>query len=418
MSKLVFIFSILVLAISINRSQSKTHWTSIKVLKKMKTAIDPNSIPQGSCISTWEFLIDPCDNLFTERFSCGFRCDLVVSGISYVTDIELDHAGYSGSIDSVPWGLVPRLMSLDVSSNGFYGSIPESIASLTQLKRLALSANFFDGEIPDSIGKLGALEELFLNSNRFTGKVPESFNGLHRLKRLEIQGNNITGEFPDLGSLQNLNFIDGSDNSISGELPANFPTNLVQLTIRNNLLQGTIPEHIQYLTSLQVIDLSHNSLSGSVPHFLFSHTSLQQLTLSFNRFNSIQTPATLGTQSNLIALDISHNLIQGCLPAFIPFMPRLSALSLEHNRFTGVIPIQYAVKAAVKMERVSQLTRLLLGRNYLFGAIPAPFLEMRDGMVDLSGNCLFRCPMSLFFCRGEGQRSVGECRSFVPGSDE
>ncbi|KAL9678533.1 hypothetical protein QQ045_016377 [Rhodiola kirilowii] len=262
------------------------------------------------------------------------------------------------------------------------------------------------------------LEELFLNHNRFTGTVPYSLHGLKGLKRLELQGNKLTGQFPDLGSLQNLSFLDASDNTISGVLPANFPTNLVQLTMRNNSLQGTVPDSVQYLNYLQVIDLSHNKLSGPVPRILFSHPSLQQLTLTNNQFTSVQIPASLGTESNLIALDMSQNQLRGFLPGFLALMPKLSALSLEKNKFTGLIPIQYAMRVVFPAEGVSPFVRLLLSGNYLFGPIPAPFLGMKVGssaMVKLGGNCFYRCPMRFFFCQGGGgQRSSSECKNFVP----
>ncbi|CAM8884504.1 unnamed protein product [Rhodiola kirilowii] len=413
------LISILTLIILCTQTDSKTHWADIKVLQELKQTIDPNSIPPASCLSTWNFSTDPCDNLYTQTFTCGFRCDVVVSNTSYVTDIELDHAGYSGSIHSVPWSLLSSyLISLDLSSNHFHGSVPSSISSLAQLRRLSLSSNSFSGDVPESIGSLGNLEELFLNSNGLTGTVPNSFNNLKSLKRLELQGNKLSGMFPDLGSLQNLSFLDAGDNEFAGELPANFPTNLVQLVMRNNSLQGTVPQNVQYLTSLQVIDLSYNRLAGSVPQFLFSHQSLQQLTLTNNRFTSVEIPASLGTQSNLIALDISQNQLGGFLPGFLALMPRLSALSLEGNRFTGMIPIEYGLKTVVPATGVSPLMRLLLGGNYLFGPIPAPFLEMKDGsaVVNFAGNCLYRCPMRLFFCQGGGQRSVSECRNFVPAT--
>ncbi|KAL9689137.1 hypothetical protein QQ045_033569 [Rhodiola kirilowii] len=97
-------------------------------------------------------------------------------------------------------------------------------------------------------------------------------------------------------------------------------------------------------SSKKLVDLSHNKLSGPVPRILFSHPSLQQLTLTNNQFTSVQMPARLGTESNLIALDMGQNQLRGFLSGFPAFMPRLFALSLEKNKFTGLIPIQYAVR--------------------------------------------------------------------------
>ncbi|KAJ9147005.1 hypothetical protein P3X46_029214 [Hevea brasiliensis] len=399
------------------RVESKTYWQDVEVLRALKNGIEPTSVTPGSCLSSWDFSVDPCDNLFSERFTCGFRCDLFVSGTSRVTELNLDQAGYSGSLANISWNL-PYLQNVDLSSNNFYGQIPESFSNLTRLSRLALSRNWFSGKIPMSLGSLANLEELYLDNNILEGTIPASFNGLISLKRLEIQSNKLYGEFPELGSLKSLYFLDASDNAIAGEVPATLSSSLVQISMRNNSLEGTIPESFKNLGYLQVLDLSHNKLSGSAPSLLFNHPSLQQLTLSFNYFTAIQSPAPIAPsttiQSELIAIDLSNNQLQGFLPSFLAFMPKLSALSLENNKLTGMIPTQFAIKTAVPGSGFSPFVRLLLGGNYLFGPIPVPLRELKEGSVDvrLNDNCLYRCPVTLFFCQGGDQKSLTECKSF------
>ncbi|KAK9948472.1 hypothetical protein M0R45_004045 [Rubus argutus] len=398
-------------------AESKTYWGDTQVLKQLKNGLDPYSVSQGSCISSWDFSLDPCDSLFSDRFTCGFRCDLVDdSGVSRVTEIGLDQAGYSGSsLSSLSWDL-PYLETLDLSGNFFSGSLPDSFSNLTRLRRLALSGNSFSGSIPASIGSLASLEELFLDNNHLDGSIPRSLNNLVSLNRLEIQANRLGGEFPKLDSLNSLYYLDASNNAITGQIPSTFPASLIQISMRNNSLVGTVPETIQQLGSLQVLDLSHNQLGDSVPWYLFNHPSLQQLTLSFNQFSSLQTPNSIGIQSQLIAVDLSNNNLQGPLPSFMALMPKLSALSLENNKFTGMIPTQYAYKVAVPGSGVSPLVRLLLGGNYLFGPLPGPLLGMKPGSanVGLGNNCLYRCPRVFFFCQGGDQKPSSECRSFNP----
>ncbi|CAN0919079.1 Probable inactive leucine-rich repeat receptor kinase XIAO [Linum grandiflorum] len=355
---------------------AKTHWKDTEVLKQFKYSIDQTSITPGSCLSSWDFSYDPCDSLFSDHFTCGFRCDAAVSGLNRVTELALDQAGYysSASLDSVSWESLPYLQSVDLSNNYFSGPVPGSLTNLTRLTRLGLSRNSFSGEIPSFLPI--SLQELYLDNNNLQGGIPASLNGLVGLKRLELQSNNLSGEFPELGSLKNLYFLDASDNvGISGNFPAVLPSNLVQISMRNNSLQGKLPsKSFQLVPYLQVLDLSHNRLSDSVPLTLFSSPSLQQLTLSHNSFSSIETPATLTAliQSELIAVDLSDNDLRGFLPSFMALMPKLSALSLENNKFTGVIPTQYAVKAVLPYAGVSPFARLLLGGNYLFGPIPGP----------------------------------------------
>ncbi|KAI4327686.1 hypothetical protein L6164_020116 [Bauhinia variegata] len=400
-------------------AESKTYWGDIEVLKEFKNAVDPASVTAGSCVSSWDFTLDPCDNLFGEKFTCGFRCDLVISGTSRVTELSLDQAGYAGSLSSSTWNL-PFLETLDFSNNYFSGPIPESLSNLTRLRRLVLSRNSFAGEIPGSIGSLSNLEELYLDNNNLQGTIPASFGSLLGLKRLEIQLNKLYGQLPDLGSLKNLYYLDASDNAFSGQVPASLPNSLVEISIRNNSLSGSLTSQRQSfrnLQYLQVVDLSYNRIGGSVPLVLFELPSLQQLTLSFNQFSSIETPYySVGSQSGLIAVDISNNVIQGFLPMFMALMPKLSSLSLENNRFTGMIPTQYALKTVFPESGMSPFERLLLGGNYLFGLIPGPLLSLKPGSanVRLVDNCFYRCPLIFFFCQGGQQKSLQECKRFNP----
>lgn len=396
-------------------AHSTTHWQDIEVLKQLKNSVDPNSVSPGSCLNSWDFSVDPCDNLGGEKFTCGLRCDLVVSSVSRVTELALDQWNYSGSITSVSWNL-PYLQNLDITNNAFSGLVPESLSNLTRVQRIGLSGNSLSGSIPSSLGSLSNLEELYLDNNFLEGEIPQSFNGLKNLKRLEFQGNQITGEFPELDQLINLNFIDASDNAISGELPASYPASLIELAMRNNSIEGNIPASLIGLNFVQVLDLSHNKLSGSVPASLFTHPSLEQLTLSYNQFGSVQEPGISFQNSQLIAADLSNNEIRGLLPGFLGLMPRLSSLSLENNKLSGMIPTQYALKMVFPGEGVSQFERLLLGGNYLFGPIPGPLLDLKAGSVRvrLGDNCLYRCPLRLFLCEGGEQKSLSECQAFGP----
>ncbi|CAL5407031.1 unnamed protein product [Camellia sinensis] len=83
-------------------------WQDTEALREFKNGLDPNSVRPGSCLSSWDFTLDPCDNLFT----CGFRCDLVISTMSRVTELALDQAGYVGSLASTSWILLHLLLLL------------------------------------------------------------------------------------------------------------------------------------------------------------------------------------------------------------------------------------------------------------------------------------------------------------------
>ncbi|XP_077246197.1 leucine-rich repeat (LRR) family protein [Tasmannia lanceolata] len=405
---------LLVLVVMVKGGESITNSEDISALKQIKNAIEPSSITPGSCLSTWDFSLDPCQTLFGDHFTCGFRCDITVSGESRVTELTLDPAGYSGTLSLSPLSF---LQTLDLSDNLFSGEIPPTLSNLTSLRRLSLSRNSFSGPIPAQISSLSSLQELYLDNNLLSGPIPATFSNLQNLSRLELQSNKLSAEFPDLGSLKSLSFLDTSDNLISGKLPSTLPESLVEISMRNNALEGELPEiSITMLTFLQVMDLSHNKLSGGLSSILFSHPSLQQLTLSHNHFTYLKVPNDYGINSELIALDLGYNDFEGFLPPFIAMMPTLSALSLESNRFTGMIPTLYGLKTALPVAGTSPFVRLLLSGNYLFGPIPSPLLTMKPGSatVSLVDNCLFNCPLSFFFCQGGLQKSLMACKSFSP----
>lgn len=384
--------------------------SDVVVLKELKESVDPRSILAASCLSTWDFRFDPCESAFGEHFTCGLRCN---DG-NRVTEITLDGAGYNGSLPE-SLGKLSSLQILDLSNNAFRGTIPQSVGNLTALQRLVLSRNAFSGSIPASVGLLYALQHLSLDNNLLVGSIPPGLNGLQSLVNLELQANKFSGVFPSLSGMRSLNYLDASNNRLSGSLMA-LPPNLVELGLRNNRLSGSLALNLEEMRFLQVVDLSHNDLSGDLQSGFFNHPNLEQLTLSNNRFTSLQVPGNYGTNSGLIAVDLSYNQLQGPLPPFMATIPRLSSLSLQYNYFTGIIPFQYAMKATSVSAGKEPLVRLFLAGNYLFGLIPAPFMSLSPDNVKMSfvDNCLLDCPSSLFFCQGGQQKADSTCRSFTP----
>ncbi|KAJ0971059.1 hypothetical protein J5N97_019018 [Dioscorea zingiberensis] len=410
---------LLVLTLSLSSPVLSVTWPAdVSALKALKLAVEPASIAAGSCLSSWDFERDPCDSAFTDHFTCGLRCDArePVSGFARVTEIALDPAGYSGRLPTSIWSSFPFLESIDLSDNRFSGPIPPPHPSglPSTLRRIALSRNSFSGEIPP-LAPSPSLEELYLDNNFFSGSIPR---GIARLKRLELQRNNLSGGIPDLRSLSSLYSMDASDNNLWGRFPAALPQSLVGLSLRNNKLEGCLPSSvISALPWLQVLDLSKNSFSGAVPAAVFQHPSLEQLVLANNEFESMEEPADGGVGSQLIAMDLGHNRLGGMLPGFIGAMPRLRAVTLEANRFAGMIPAEYAVRAAgMGGAGVVPFARLMLAGNYLCG--PVPSLMLGGGgvaaAVSLGDNCLFRCPMEFDFCRGAQQKTPATCRDFNP----
>nr|CAD1839872.1 unnamed protein product [Ananas comosus var. bracteatus] len=90
---------------------------------------------------------------------------------------------FSGAIPN-SIGYLKFLTTLDLSGCSFWGSIPSSIFTLTQLSYVNLSSNNFNGSCftgatPNSIGYLESLTVLDLSGCNFRGQYPLRYSPLH-----------------------------------------------------------------------------------------------------------------------------------------------------------------------------------------------------------------------------------------------
>ncbi|KAM7252662.1 hypothetical protein ACFE04_008171 [Oxalis oulophora] len=85
----------------------------------------------------------------------------------------------------------PRITSLNLSSSGLNGEIPQYISNLTSLQVLILSNNSFTGSVPDFLGNLSSLKILNLEDNKLSGSVPAKLLEKQTAGSLElsIEGN-------------------------------------------------------------------------------------------------------------------------------------------------------------------------------------------------------------------------------------
>ncbi|KAH9324482.1 hypothetical protein KI387_004660, partial [Taxus chinensis] len=303
-------------------------------------------------------------------------------------------------------------VELDVSGNAFSGVIPETIGFLVKLTSLKLAQNQFSGSLPSSIGKLVSLQAMSVSRNQLDGFIPSSLNDLVDLRRMDLSCNRFSGAIPPLGSMRSMHSLDAGYNRLEGELHAELPLLLSQLTLRGNKLNGSLPAKLNSLKKLSVLDLASNSLSGSVDSALFGHSSLQQINLSNNSFSALSVPNLAGTTTQMVSVDISFNRISGSLPANFASIKSLAALYLRHNLFQGPIPAEYGKKAAIEgSENMIPLSRLYLDSNYLSGDVPADFLGISPEKFSgsFADNCLDECPARIPLCQG-GQRPSSECR--------
>ena len=237
------------------------------------------------------------------------------------------------------FGELTKLERLDIRGVGLQGPIPPELGGLAALRVLNLRNNALSGSIPLELGRLTKLEILNLAWNRLSSDIPSELGRLVNLKRLNLSGNRLIGGFPtELTGLANLQELRLSDISLKGGIPAHmkgFPR-LQHLDLSYNQLTGNIPPELDSLEALITLNLTGNGLSGSIQH-LENLTSLEMLSLAENQLSGA-IPSWLGNLANLEWLDLSENQLMGSIPPELGDLTNMERLNLSDNPLTGDIP--------------------------------------------------------------------------------
>ncbi|CAL9002865.1 unnamed protein product [Prunus brigantina] len=253
-----------------------------------------------------------------------------------------------------------NLTSLRLSSSGLYGTFPEKIFQIPTLQTIDLSGNSqLQGSLPE-FPKNASLQSLVLNGANFSGQLlPNSIGNLKMLSKIDVPSCNFTGSIPrSMENLTQLIYVDLSMNKFNGSVPFfSMAKNLTQINLSYNQLTGQInSSHWENLTNLENLDMRHNLLDGTIPPSLFSLRVLQKLQLANNQFSG----QLLGfaTISVLDTLDLSSNHLEGPIPMFIFSLRELKILSLPSNNFSGSFPLN-------SLQQLKNLSSLDLSYNRL-----------------------------------------------------
>ncbi|KAK9229849.1 hypothetical protein WN944_022815 [Citrus x changshan-huyou] len=257
-----------------------------------------------------------------------------IFNLSSLSNLDLSHNNLTGTIPYV--GHLFQLQWLDLSDNQLSGSFPSFKFKMPLLQVLDLSVNGLSAELPANFcNNLPFLEELYLSKNMFYGEIPSDLANCSYLRILLLQFNNFSGAIPkEIGIL----------------------TKLEKLDLQYNILQGTIPD-VGHLFQLQWLDLSDNQLSGSFPSFKFKMPLLQVLDLSVNGL-SAELPANFCNNLPFLEeLYLSKNMFYGEIPSDLANCSYLRILLLQFNNFSGAIPKE--IGNLTKLEKLDlQFNRL------------------------------------------------------------
>ncbi|CAB4285027.1 unnamed protein product [Prunus armeniaca] len=181
------------------------------------------------------------------------------------------------------------------NKNQLSGTIPPKLfSSEMKLIHILFDANQFIGEIPSTIALVQTLEVLRLDRNALTGNVPSNIRNLTSVNELNLAHNNLTGPLPDLTGMICLNYVDLSNNSFD---------------------PSEAPPWFSNLPSITTIILEFGALEGTVPEKMFSITSLQQVKLKNNTFNdTLKLGDSISPQLQLV--DLQNNQIPNITPGY------------------------------------------------------------------------------------------------------
>lgn len=233
------------------------------------------------------------------------------------------------------------IISLGFENNMISGEVPIGMSRLFNLVDLSLYGNQLTGTIPIDIGRLQNIGRLDFSSNRLTGTIPESLGNLSKLSELQLSTNLLEGAIPlSLGSCQSLNYVDMTQNELTGTIPKELfegSTNLVELGLAQNHLEGQLPFEVSKQLSLVGLDVSNNKLSGDIQTGLSSCVSLLYLYMQGNIFHG-PIPSSLSSLKGLQELDLSENNLSGHIPEYFSKIA-FTYLNLSYNDFDGKVPV-------------------------------------------------------------------------------
>ncbi|KAM7270542.1 hypothetical protein ACFE04_029756 [Oxalis oulophora] len=235
--------------------------------------------------------------------------------------------------------------------------------STSRVVSIILLSKQLAGKISPFIGNFSNLQVLDLSDNSFSGNVPSQLGKCSQLVQIALPQNFLSGKIPpELGNLKNLELLDLAFNLLHGNIPESIfnCTSLFGIGLGGNNFTGRISPSLGNLVNLQIFIAYNNSFIGSIPVSIGNLLSLQAFDLSQNQLSGV-IPPEIGNLLNLEYLVLFENSFSGKIPSELGRCESLVDLQLYRNKFTGNFPSIY---------RLGSLISLRLSENKLTGTIP------------------------------------------------
>ncbi|KAK8449027.1 hypothetical protein SEVIR_7G149600v4 [Setaria viridis] len=256
-----------------------------------------------------------------------------------VNDLDLSCNQIGGSIPRWIWG--GQVENVDVFkfnlSRNKFTDIDLALDN-ARIYYLDLSFNKIQGHIPIP------MSPQFLDySNNLFSSIPH-----YLMERVSIP--------PTLCNASNLQFLDISYNYFSGHVPSCLVDgHLIILKMRQNQLEGTLPDDIKGSCVSQTIDFNGNQIEGELPR-------------------------KLSNCNNLEVFDVGNNNFSGSFPSWMMKLPQLKVLVLRSNRFSGAVG-EIPVESDQNRTSFLSLQIIDLASNNFSGTLDSRWFEKLKAMM-------------------------------------
>ena len=200
-----------------------------------------------------------------------------------------------------------HLVTVDVSNNGFDGTVPTTLFSSHSLEEFICGNNCFSGDIPSAVCNADSLKTLDMSGLTAGQSCITKYTGLFNF----YTAKEVAGSLPAcLFSINTLESLSMSGNGIRSKLyDISVDSSLINVSLSYNRLSGTIPLSIQHHVGFRKLDLSYNRLTGTIDQM--------------NYYNSTSIGGTV--------LYLESNRLSGDIPS--SFEPVKSINRLDGNMF-------------------------------------------------------------------------------------
>jgi Leucine-rich repeat (LRR) protein len=295
-----------------------------------------------------------------------------ISLMSGLQQLLLDSNWIRGTLPT-DFSNLKALVTLDLFDNLMTGTLPQSFSTLSELTEMYLGKNKFSGTVPELWKQMDKLEYLWLDDLSLSGNIPSVLFEMQSLLVLKMSNSGLSGTIPSsAGDLATITYLNLSGNAITGGIPSsiqNLPLETLSMGDNPNLFdseEGSFPDFLSQISTLQELDLSNTGLSGEIPAFVSTDfPELTALDLSKNNLSGT-IPLSMAYAANLALIALNENQLEGELPWSFADLTNLEVLNLSNNKLTGTIPSTSWANAA----SFNALREIRLSNNYLEGELP------------------------------------------------